>query len=217
MNTSNTGYENARSMAGGYAPTIRSLSALALTAVLLLTSARAETVAEREAKFAAAEGIGLAQITLTGEVLGTDVKKRELTVTETFVNRITLKVDESVPDLEKLAVGDTVKVVYFISGKAEIRKPTAEEQKTPFAVLETSDLPKNPFRADVKTYKVVTAIDAINSSAATVTFKGIHSRNALVKLKDAGAFEGYKAGDAVVVTYTEPIVGSLEKITPAKK
>ncbi|MGC4073173.1 MAG: hypothetical protein QM760_11770 [Nibricoccus sp.] len=196
---------------------IRSFGALALTLLLALAPARAETVAEQQAKFAAAEGIGLAQVALTGEVLSTDVAKRELIMTDALGNRTALKVDESVLEFEKTAKGDSVKVVYFITGKAELRQPSLEEKKAPFTVLETSDLPKNPFKTNLKTYRMVTTIDSIDASTGTVTIKGIQGNSAPVKLKDKKAASMYSTGDTVVITYTEPLVASLEKIAPAKK
>ena len=85
----------------------------------------------------------LATVTATVEAI--DPKTREVTLKGPLGNSITFTADKRIQRLDEVKVGDLVRAHYFVSIAAELREPTAEEQKNPLAVEQVSGrAPKNP-------------------------------------------------------------------------
>jgi hypothetical protein len=176
----------------------------------------AQDVTDLERKLAKSMDSGLARVIVTGPVFAINSKSRELTITGFFGDRLTVKADQSVTNLDTIVVGDTVRVDYFLIGRAEIRSPTDDEKKKPMTVLEARDLPDNPYKSDATVYKVVATLEALDRSVGTVTIKGPNGSTTTVKVADVKVFEKHKLGETIVITYIEPVAIWIEKINPTK-
>src|SRR5215831_3001141 len=105
----------------------------------------------------------LATVTATVEAI--DPKTREVTLKGPLGNSITFTADKRIQRLDEVKVGDLVRAHYFVSIAAELREPTAEEQKNPLAVEQVSGrAPKNesPAAAAARQFKVVTTIEGLD-------------------------------------------------------
>jgi hypothetical protein len=156
-----------------------------------------------------------ALVTLKAEVTAIDLKEREITLKGPRGNEVTFTVGKEVKRLDEVKVGDLVRADYYVSVAAELRKPTADEEKNPLQVIEAAGkAPKSdaPAAAGARSFKAVTTIVAIDSAAQTVTVKGPRGRLLTAKVANPDNLAAAKVGDNIVIIYTEALAISLEKV-----
>jgi hypothetical protein len=112
-------------------------------------------------------------------------------------------------------VGDLVRADYFISIAAELRKPTPEEEKNPFA--EQSAAAKappgtSPAGGVLRQYRVVTTIEGLDRPTETITVKGPGGNYLTARVADPANLTKMRIGENIVVTLTEALAVSLEKV-----
>jgi Cu/Ag efflux protein CusF len=149
------------------------------------------------------------------DVQKVDLEKREVTVKEPQGNVMTLRVDKRVKRLNEVKPGDKVEVDYYVSLASEIREPTAAEKESPITVLEAAGKapPETaPAGVGLIQIKAVVTIVAINRAAEMVTLKGPLGNYLAVRVVDPSRLEKVDLGDTVVVTYTEALAISVEKV-----
>ena len=191
-----------------------------LVAISILTSAL--SLAVKADKLPAAEPLTAHRsilATVTATVQAIDLKKREMTLKGPLGNEVTLTVDEQVKRLNEVKAGDHVSVDYYISVSGELRPPTDEEKKHPLQIMH--GLAKAPAGTDpagggLHIIKAVMTIDGLHLPSRTVTLKGPLHNYVEVEVADLNNLEKLHLGETVVVTYTEALVVSLEKI-PSQK
>src|SRR5262249_39982965 len=118
--------------------------------------------------------------------------------------------------LGEVSVGDLVQADYYISVAAELRKPTAEEEKNPLVVLDAegkASPDQAPAAGGVRKLRVVTTIEGLDRPTQTVTVKGPRGHYLTARVKDPSRLTQAHIGDHVVIVYTEALVVSLEKAT----
>lgn len=155
-------------------------------------------------------------VTISASVEAIDVARREVTLKGPLGNEVTLTVDPKVKKLDKVKVGDFVVVDYFVSVAGELRKPTPEEEKEPFVMLDAAGKrPEGapPGAGGLRRFKVVTTIEGLDRPTETVTLKGPLGRLVTVRVVDPSVLPNLRIGENVVVTYTEALAISLEKAT----
>src|SRR5690348_1714424 len=114
-------------------------------------------------------------VSLTASVEGIDYTNREVTLKGPLGNEVTFTVDQRVKRLDEVKVGDSVRADYYISIAAEIRKPTAEEEKNPIVLLDAAGKAppgSSPAAGGLRRFKVVTTIEGLDRPTQTVTVKG---------------------------------------------
>ena len=161
-----------------------------------------------------------ALVTLTAKVVAIDLKESEVTLKGPQGNEVTLTVGKEVKRLDEVKVGDLVRVEYYVSVAAELRKPTAEEKKYQIQVIEAAGkAPQSdaPAAAGARGFKVVTTIEAIDRAAQTVTVKGPRGRMLTARVANPANLAKAKLGDNIVITYTEALAVSLEKAEKKSK
>ena len=151
----------------------------------------------------------------TATVLAVDLEKRELTLGDQDSEGITFVVDERVKRLDEIMPGDKIKLEYFISLVSEIREPTEEEKDAPLTVLE--DLAKapadtSPAGGGLRQIRAVVTIKDIDLVRNLVTIKGPMGRYLTLKPLHPERLKLVKVEDTVIITYTEALVVSLEKV-----
>jgi Cu/Ag efflux protein CusF len=199
----------------------KSLLPMFVCGLLLGAGSTAVNAAETTAPAAvpAREKSVLVSITATVEAI--DHATREVTLKGPLGNTVTFTVDPKVERLKEVKVGDAVTADYYISIAAELRAPTAEEEKTPLVILDaagTSPAGTAPAAGGLRRFKVVTTVEGVDLTTETITIKGPRGNAATLKVPESPNLAKVKLGDKIVVTYTEALAISLEKAAkPHKK
>jgi hypothetical protein len=157
-------------------------------------------------------------VTITAKVEAIDKAKREMTLKGPLGNEETFVVDKRVKRFDEIKVGDNVQADYYVSIAAELRKPTPEEEKEPLTVVEAgAKAPgdKSPAAGGLRHFKAVTTIEGLDRPTQTVTVKGPMGRYHTVRVADPANLTKMRIGENIVVTYTEALAVSVEKV--AKK
>jgi hypothetical protein len=124
-------------------------------------------------------------------------------------------VDPRVERLKEFAVGDAVTADYFVSIAYELREPTAEERAEPLVILDAEGKASTedaPAAGVVSQIRAVCTIEGLDRPTETVTLKGPRGRYATVRAADPANLPHLRIGQSVVVTYTEALAISLEKV-----
>ena len=153
-------------------------------------------------------------VTVTASVEAIDLATREVTLKGPLGNSVTFTVDSRVKRLAEVKVGDLVRADYYVSVAAELRKPTAEEAKTPFVILDAAaKAPPGtpPAAAGLRRFKVVTTIEGLDRPTQTVTVKGPRGNYFTARVADPSRLTQMRIGENVVLTCTEALAISLEK------
>ena len=153
-------------------------------------------------------------VSITATVEAIDYDKREATLKGPLGNSVTFTVDERVKRLKEIQVGDTVTADYYVSIAAELRAPTAAEEKEPLVILEGAGrAPPGtaPAGGGLRQIKALCTIEGLDRPTETVTLKGPLGRYASVRVADPGNLPHLRIGDTVFVTYTEALAIALEK------
>ena len=173
-------------------------------ASLTATPARAVPVREESV---------LVRTTATVEAIDHD--KREATLKGPRGDSVTFTVDERVKRLKEIQVGDTVTADYYVSVAAELRAPTAEERQEPLVILEgagRAPAGTSPAGGGLRQIKAVCTLEGLDRPTESVTLKGPLGRYASVRLADPSNLPHLRIGDTVLVTYTEALAISVEKL-----
>jgi hypothetical protein len=153
--------------------------------------------------------------TVTASVESINLTNREVTLKGPMGNTVTFTADPKIKRLDEVKVGDFVRADYFISVAAEVRKPTAEEEKEPLMMVEDSG--KSPAGATpaavaARRFKVVTTIEGLDRPTRTVTVKGPHGNYLTARVADPSRLTQVRIGETIVITFTEAVAISLEKV-----
>jgi hypothetical protein len=154
-------------------------------------------------------------VSLTATVEAIDYTNREVTLKGPLGNEATFTVDQRVKRLDEVKVGDQIRADYYISVAAELRKPTPEEEKNPLVVLDAAGKAPpgtSPAAGGLRRLKVVATIEGLDRPSQTVTLKGPRGRYLTVRVADPARLTQARIGDHVVITYTEALAVSLEKV-----
>ena len=158
-------------------------------------------------------------VTVTARVEAIDVAKRELTLKGPLGNLNTFEVDKHVKRLDEVKVGDEVTVDYFISVAGELRAPTEDERMHPIDIVEgVARAPKgsDPAAGGVRAIKMVAEVTGLDLTTQTVTLKGPRGNSTTVRAKSLDNLKKIHIGDTIVITYTEALAVSLEKVNHPK-
>jgi hypothetical protein len=153
-------------------------------------------------------------VTISASVEAIDHAKRDVTLKGPLGNVVTFVVDPRVKRLDEVKVGDLVIADYYISVAAELRKPTPEEEKEPFVMLDAkgkSPTGTSPAAGGLRRFKVVTTIEGLDRPTETITVKGPMGNLFTTRVADPSNLPKLRIGETIVITYTEALAISLEK------
>jgi hypothetical protein len=165
-----------------------------------------------ESKVTGRKGAVLTSITASVEAI--DPAKREVTLKGPLGNTVTFTVDKRVKRLNEVKVGDLVTADYYVSVAAELRKPTAEEEKEPIQLIEAAaKAPAEtlPGIGGLRRFKVVTTVEGLDRPTKTVTVKGPMGHYHTAIVDNPSRLTELRIGDKIVLTFTEAMAVSLEK------
>jgi len=180
-------------------------------------------VAQAPAEKPGAPGASLSRadavlVTVTASVESINLTNREVTLKGPLGNQVTFTVDKRVKRLPEVKVGDFVRADYYISIAAELRKPTAEEEKTPFVVLDAAGKAPagtSPAAGGLRRLKIVATIEGLDRPTQTITVKGPLGNYLTTRVDDPSNLTRMRIGENIIVICTEALAISLEKADAA--
>jgi hypothetical protein len=149
----------------------------------------------------------------TGTITDIDYPNREITLKDSAGQTETFSVDKEVQRFNEAKAGDKVSVDYYLGFNAEVRKPTAEEDKNRLVVLEATgragpDAP--PGASDIRQVRAVATIEGLDRINETVTVKGPRGKHYVARVADPSRLDKVHIGDTIVMTFTEAAAISLK-------
>ena len=154
-------------------------------------------------------------VTATALVQAIDLDKRIVTLKGPKGNVFDLKVGEEARNLPQVKIGDEVKVTYYESIAFRLLKPgEAPVPAQEAAVVDRAKQGEKPAGMAGRQVTITATIEAIDTKKQMVTLKGPDGKSFTAKAQDPKNLARVKAGDEVVITYTEALAIAVE---PAKK
>jgi len=186
----------------------------ALLAASLCVTAAQEKPAPEKRPLSREESV---LVTITASVEAINYTNREVTLKGPLGNGVTFTADQRVKRLNEVKVGDLVRADYFVSFAAELRKPTPEEEKNPFVELNAAAKAPpgtSPAGGVLRQFRVVTTIEGLDRPTETITVKGPRGNYLTARVADPANLTKMRIGENIVVTLTEALAVSLEKVEP---
>src|SRR6185436_18168404 len=103
----------------------------------------------------------------------------------------------------------------YVSFAAELRQPTAAEEKTPFVMLDAAGKAPpgtSPAAGGLRRFKVVATIEGLDRPTQTITVKGPRGNYLTTRVADPSILTKMRIGETIVVTCTKALAISLEKV-----
>jgi Cu/Ag efflux protein CusF len=154
------------------------------------------------------------QVTMTAQVVAIDQAKRKVTLKGPNGKQETIKVGEEVRNLARVKVGDEVKVAYIESVAVDVKRPDeATPGVTGGAALDRAEAGEKPAGVAVSQVTVTTTLAEIDPNGAYVILTGPDGNQVKMNVRDRSKLKNVKVGDRVVITYTESLAVSVEKVS----
>ena len=153
--------------------------------------------------------------TIQATVESISLETREAVLRGSDGSLATIKADEKVERFHEIKAGDVVSVEYAMLLTAEFRDPTPIEKQRPLVVLAAGGkAPKDidPAAAMGAIVRAVVTVEVINRPDMIVTVKGPRGNYVSIPAEDKAIIEQLHVGEVVVLTYSEAIALSVEKI-----
>jgi Cu/Ag efflux protein CusF len=151
--------------------------------------------------------------TITAEVTKVNKKNSEVTLKGPKGRELTFIVDKNI-DLSNLKEGDLVKAEYYRSVVMQVGKPTPEQEKQPFTILEAKKIA--PAGVDLaggnlRQIKAVVNVKKVDRAAQQIVIEGPNGNEFTLAIADKRMLDKVKEGENAVITYTEALATTLEK------
>lgn len=156
-------------------------------------------------------------ITVAAKVKAINYSSRQVTLVSADGRETSFRVGDQVQRLNEVKVGDNVQARFTASVVAELRAPTAQEIANPIAITRTQGRTpqgSTPGAGVIDAVRIVTQIQSVDVPNMLVTLRGPLGETATFKRTNPDRVRLLRAGDTVVLTYTEAVGVSLEKIAP---
>src|SRR5262245_37573419 len=140
-------------------------------------------------------------LSVTGRIEAIDQAAREVTIKGPQGRVETYSVGKEVKRLDEAKVGDYVTLKYYLGFAAELRKPTAEEKKTPLVVLEGAGRASSsaaPAAGGARRIKAVVTVEGLDRPTETITVKGPAGRLYTARVADPANLTKMRIGDTIV-------------------
>ena len=188
------------------------LSAVVALGAMALQPAHAQDKAQT-IKVADAEGGGIV-VSAVGEIVAVDAANRIVSIKGPKGNISDMLVDERVRNLDKVKVGDRVKLTYRVGvALALLKGGDGIREKVESEGAARAAEGAKPGGVLVKTTTVVANVEAVNQKRKIVTLKGPEGKVVDVQVKDPQVLKDVKVGDQVAAKITESVA---VRVTPAK-
>jgi hypothetical protein len=149
----------------------------------------------------------------TATIVAIDQANKAVTLKGPEGNTTTLTIDPSNVYLANLKIGQQVQATYGVAIKAELRKPTKEEEAEPFVMEASAGTNNNindPAASMGATIHMVATITAVDKKAGTATLTGPNGRSMTVDVADPKIEKHLKVGKTVIIDYTNRLILKLD-------
>ena len=153
-------------------------------------------------------------VTLTGTVEAVDMANKVVTIKGSKGRVVDLKVGDQAKNLDQVKVGDKVVAKYYESIAYRLKKPGEAEGATAEQAVAGAKPGETPAGAIANQVTVTATVEEISPKRTYVTLKAPDGKSVDVKVQDPKNIEGLKAGDKVVITYTQALAIALDKPKP---
>jgi len=154
-------------------------------------------------------------VTAQGKVTDINKETRDVTLMGSQGELVTITASDAVKRFDEISIGDTVTFDYYTYMKAEFRQPTEEELNEPLVVLvEGGKAPEGMDPAAIvgAQVKAVVTIEILNRPSMLATVKGPRGNYTSIPMEDEELMAQLHIGQVVILTYTEAMAVSLEKV-----
>lgn len=141
-------------------------------------------------------------------VMAVDQNTREVQLKADDGSEVSFKASEAVKNLPQVKVGDKVKVNYYRSVVARMKKP-GDTAEGPTVMAETAPAGEKPGAFARESRTVTAKILSLDRATSNVTIKTSEGKTVTVKA-DPKNLEGVKVGDELTITYVEGFAVSVE-------
>jgi hypothetical protein len=149
-------------------------------------------------------------VSVVGEITAVDVANRVVSIKGPRGNIGEMKVDPAVKDLDKVKVGDRIRVSYRVALALALKKGGDGIRER----VET-DASSMPGASATKRITIVANVESVNAKRGIATLRGPEGNFVDVKVRDPKLLHDVKAGDQVVASVTETVAVSVQPV-PAK-
>ena len=149
---------------------------------------------------------------MTATVVAVDLQNRYVTLKGPDGELRDIKVGEEAVNLPQVKVGDLVTVKFYESIAVEVIKPgtaMGAGEKTAIVRAKPGEMPGGMVAKQVSVTAIIMAIDKQKSA---MTLKGPEGKLVNVKVQDPANLEKVKVGDELMITYTEALAISVERV-----
>jgi hypothetical protein len=159
----------------------------------------------------------VAGIKITADVESVDMATRRIVLKGPKGESETYIAGPEVKRLAEIKAGDKITLDYKVAAIAELREPSEEEKKTPLVIVEGADRAPSdqpPGGAFARAVRVVALIESLDAATQNFSIRGPLGGLIQVHVGDAAKFAELKIWKAVVVTFVE---SALLTVEPAPK
>ena len=183
---------------------------LRVSTVLFLALCLALPAASRAAEKPGAEVGELTVVTATVEKI--DMATREVTLKGEDGKSETIKVGPEARNLDQVKVGDKVTMKYYESVALFVAPPGGKPSVTEMTDIERAARGEKPGGVITNIVEATATVEAVDVAKRTVTVKGPQGNVKTVKVSEAvKRLNEVKAGDQIVLRYTEAVAISVDK------
>ena len=140
-----------------------------------------------------------------------DLEKRTVTLRAPMGNVLTISVDERVKNLPQVKVGDQVVVKYYESLAVRMAEP-GDPELSSTSGLAGAKPGEMPAGAVARQVTVTATVQAINRKEPAIALMGPGGDVVTVRVLDPKNLEKVKVGDKLLITYTESLAISVERV-----
>ncbi len=151
-------------------------------------------------------------VTLRARVEAIDRDARTVTMRTSDGDRSTFRVDESVPNFERMEKGDDIVVRYLQSVAFRVRRrdeATAGVRATKENTRARPD--EKPGMTEIRTQTITARVLGVDAEARQVMLEGPQGETLRVRVDDRGELADVQRDDLLEVTYREAIAVSVEQ------
>lgn len=147
-------------------------------------------------------------VSVVGEITAVDVANRVVSIKGPRGNIGEMKVDPAVKDLDKVKVGDRVRVSYRVALALALKKGgdgIRERVETEASSMSGASATKR--------ITIVANVESVNAKRGIATLRGPEGNFVDVKVRDPKLLHDVKAGDQVVASVTETVAVGVQPVT----
>jgi len=145
-------------------------------------------------------------VSVVGEITAVDVANRVVTIKGPRGNIGEMKVDPAVKDLDKVKVGDRVRVSYRVALALALKKGGD-------GIRERVETEASSMSGASKRITIVANVESVNAKRGIATLRGPEGHFVDVKVRDPKLLHDVKAGDQVVASVTETVAVGVLPVT----